>query len=262
MLDALNALRLTSKLRGVAVIIGNSYAQEDVTLSESQRQPIPLPGSLKDVSKLRIVFEYLKFLTAVKYNVTQADLLELLQHPFGHSPDPCTCHRFVFAFCGHGGDDCVYCEDEEYINFIDIIKTSSNYYSLHTVPRLFFFNVTNSGIVGHTENKTWHSQISKTDNVLVALSTSTGYGTFESNQWLHILAKKLVTCAKNIQTVIKEASDELFVTMHSKGGTDSHKLELIDHLDTTIDLLNESGDYLYVTTLALSVVQYTSYSYF
>ena len=242
MLDVLNA-ELTSKLRGVAVIIGNSYTREDVTLSESQRQLTPLPGSLKDVDKLRIVFEYLKFFTVVKYNVTQADLLEFLQYPLSHGFGPHTCHRFVFAFSGHGGDGFIYCEDEERVKFSNIIKTISND-SLSNVPRLFFFNVTNLGTVRHTENQNWHSQISNTDGILVAFSTYTGYGAFKSNQWLHILANKLVTCAEDIHTVIMEASDELFVTMHSEDGPSSQKLELIDNLSTTVNLLSESGDYI------------------
>ena len=247
MLDVLNT-ELAFKFRGVAVIIGNSYTR-DVTVSESQRQLTPLPGSLKDINKLRKVFEYLKFFTVVKCNVTQADLLESLLYPLGHSSGPHTCHRFVFAFCGYGGDDFVYCEDEEHVKFSNIIETISNYDSLSNVPRLFFFNVTNLGIVQHAENKNWHSQISNIDGILIAFSTNTGYKAFKSNQWLHTLTNKLVTCAENIQTVIMEASDELFVTMQYEGGPSSQKLELIDNLNTTINLPSESGDYLYVTTL-------------
>ena len=111
------AMRLTVKLRGVAMIFGNSYTREDLPL---RRKLVPLPSLLNDVDRLRkVFFEYLKFFTIVKINATKADLLESFLYPLGQSSGPHTCHRFVFAFCGHGDDDCVYCEDEESVNFID-----------------------------------------------------------------------------------------------------------------------------------------------
>ena len=236
------AVRLTSKLRGVAVIIGNSYAREDLPL---KRKLLPLPTSLNDVNRLRAVFEYLKFFTIVKMNATKADLLESFLHPLGQSSAPRTCHRFVFAFCGHGGDDCVYCEDEECIKFIDIIKILSLCDSFKSIPRLFFFDVSRNTNLS-TKAEKWQSQILESGDNLVAFSTSPGYETFDSvvgSVWIGILANKLITCAKHVHDVVMKANKELSTTVQSKGSPCLQKPEIFDKLKTVVNLLNESGNY-------------------
>ena len=187
-------MRLSSKLRGVAVIIGNSYAREDLPLR--RRKLVPLPTLLNDVNRLRAVLEYLKILTIVKLNATKADLSELFLHPLGQSSrsGPQTCHRFVFAFCGHVDDDCVYCEDEECVNFIDIIKIISLCDSFKSIPRLFFFDVSRNTKLSIKAGN-WQSQILEIDDILVAFSTSPRYETFDSvvgSVWISILANKLL----------------------------------------------------------------------
>ena len=227
------------------MIIGNSYTRKDVTLRDSQRQLLHLPSSLADVYKLKKVFEYLQFCTIVKCNVTQAEILELLQFPLAHSFGAQTCHRFVFAFCGHGGADFVYCEDEKCIKFSDIIEFVSNCTSLKNIPRLFFFDISrNAGTIPCMENNNWQSQISTVGDVLVAFSTSTGYQALESNEgslWTNILATKLITCAKDMHEVVMEANEELVTTIQSRGIPCLQQPELFDKLSTTINLLDESS---------------------
>ena len=235
-------MRLTSKLRGVAVIIGNSYVREDLPI---RRKLLPLPTSLNDVNRLRAVFEYLKFFTIVKMNATKADLLESFLHPLGQSSAPHTCHRFVFAFCGHGGDDFVYCEDEECIKFIDIIKILSLCDSFKSIPQLFFFDVSRN-INLSTKVENWQSQILESGDNLVAFSTSPGYETFDSDVgsvWIGILANKLITCAKDVRDVVIEVNEELITTVQSKGSPCLQKPEIFDKLKTVVNLLNESGNY-------------------
>ena len=227
------------------MIIGNSYTRKDVIFSENQRELPPLPGSLIDVYKLRKVFEYLQFFTIVKSNVTLTELLDLLVSPLAYTSAPLSCHRFVFAFCGHGSDDFVYCEDEKHFKFSVIINMISNCDSLKDIPRLFFFDVSrNEGTVTDAEDNKWHSQISAVDDVLVAFSTSAGYETFEGDEgsaWLSILANKMITCAKDIHDVVMEANEELMSTVEFMGFPRLQQPELYDKLTTTVNLLNESG---------------------
>ena len=238
-------LGLTSKPRRVAVIIGNSYTRKDVTPRDSQRELPHLPSSLADVYKLKKVFEHLQFFTIVKCNMTQAEFLESLLFPLTHSFDAQTCHRFVFVFCGHGGEDFVYCEDEKCIKFSDIIEYISNYTSLKNVPRLFFFDVSrNAGTIPCMEDTNWQSQISTVGDVLVAFSTSTGYQALESYEgslWTNMLAIKLITCAKDVHEVIMEANEELVTIIQSRGIPCLQQPELFDKLSTTVNLLNESS---------------------
>ena len=236
------AMRLTSKLRGVAMIFGNSYTREDLPL---RRKLVPLPTSLSDVDRLRKVFEYLKFFTIVKMNATKDDLLESFPYPLGQSSGPHTCHRFVFAFCGHGDDDCVYCEDEECVNFIDIIKIISLCDSFKSIPRLFFFDVSRNANLS-TKTEKWQSQILENDDILVAFSTSPGYETFDSavgSVWSGILANKLITCAKDVRNVVMEANEDLITTLQSKGNPCLQKPEMFNKLKTVVNLLSESGNY-------------------
>ena len=222
------------------MIIGNSYTRKDLPL---RRKLVPLPSSLKDVDKLKQVFEYLKFFTVIKMNVTRTNLLESFLHPLGHSSGPHTCHRFVFAFCGHGGDDFVYCEDEERVKFVDIIEIVSQCDSFKSIPRMFFFDVSRDTSL-FTMPGSWQSQVSKIDDILVAYSTSPGCETFDSavgSMWIGILASKLITCAKHIRDVVMKANKELVTTMQSEGLPCLQKPELFDKLKTTVNLLNESG---------------------
>ena len=227
------------------MIIGNSYTRKDATLRDSQRELLHLPSSLADVYKLKKVFEYLQFFTVVKCNMTQAELLESLLFPLTHSFSTQTCHRFVFIFCGHGGEDFVYCEDEKCIKFSDIIEFVSNYTPLKNVPRLFFFDISrNAGTIPCMEDCNWQSQISTVSNVLVAFSTSTGYQALESYEgslWTNMLAIKLITCAKDVHEVIMEANEELVTTIQSRGIPCLQQPELFDKLSTTVNLLNESS---------------------
>ena len=153
----------------------------------------------------------------------------------------------MFAFCGHGGDDFIYCEDEKCIKFSEIVKVTgiSNFSSLENIPRLFFFDISrNPETVVYTEDRKWQSQISNIDNILVAFSTSTGYQVLESTEgslWIGMLANKLTTCAKDIRYVIVEANEELIAIMQSKGILCLQQPELYDKLNTTVNLLDESG---------------------
>ena len=173
-------------------------------------------------------------------NATWTDLLESFLHPLSHSSSPYTCHRFVFAFCGHGGEDFVYCEDEEHVKFIEIISYCNSFKS---IPKIFFFDVSRSTSLS-TKPVNWQSQVSKIDDVLVAHSTSLGYETFDSaagSIWIGILASKLIICAKDVRDVIMETNEELNTIMQRVGSPCLQKPELFDKLKTTVNLLTESG---------------------
>ena len=229
--------------RGVAIIIGNSYTRKNVG---DQRQLPPLPGSLVDAYKLRKAMEYLQFFTVAKNNVTQSELLEVLLNPLDHRFGRHPCHRFLFAFCGHGSYDYIFCEDEKHIKFSVIIDIISNHDTLKNVPRLFLFDVSrNEGTSAQAEGTSWQSQISTINNVLVACSTSPGYEIFENDEgsvWLSMLANKMITCARNIHDVVMEANEELNSLVQPKGFPRLQQPELVDKLDTNVNLLKESGE--------------------
>ena len=255
-------VRSNPQFRGVAIIIGNSYTRKNIAFSGNKRQLPPLPGSLVDAYKLRKALEHLQFFTVVKTNVTQAELLETLLSPLGHRFGRHPCHRFVFGFCGHGGNDHIFCEDERHVKFSVIVDIISNHQSLKNVPRLFFFDVSrNEGTGTQAEGRSWQSQISNITDVLVACSTSPGYEIFENDEgsvWLSMLANKMITCARGIHDVVMEANEELISMVQPKGFPRLQQPELLDKLDTNVNLLKESGgNFLKIVQINCMCGEYT-----
>lgn len=246
---------MTSKPKGVAIIIANDYKETDVAppgVVPGQRQLRYLPSSVKDADKLKRAFEYLKFLTVVKYNVTQSELLAFLQS-LAHNHHVQSCSRFVFVFYGHGESSIVYCQDRKAFQVSDILNIISNHDPLMDIPRMFFFDISQ----GSTEK--WQPKIFNIDNVIVAFSTSSGSHRFldgkGSSMWVDILTKKLVTSSQDIRSIIVETNEELIAISSQFAGFD---LELADtsahfasfslqqpqvfgRLNTTVCLLSESG---------------------
>ena len=243
---------MTIKSRGVAVIIANSYKETDAAaLGVALRY---LPSSVKDADKLKQAFEYLQFLTVVKYNVTQSELLSFLQS-LAQNPHVQICHRFVFAFYGHGERNIVYCQDRSAVQVSDILNIISNHDSLKSIPRLFFFDISQ----GSTEK--WQPEIFNIDNVIVAFSTSPGSHRFLDGRacslWTDILTKKLVTSPQDIRSIIVETNEELiatslrfasFAVQQELTATSVHfddislqQPQLFGRLNTTVCLLSESG---------------------
>ena len=119
------------------MIIANSYeGAPGVTLGQLQY----LPSSVRDALKLREAFEYLNFITIVKYDVTQSELLSFLRS-LAYNFDEQICDRFVFAFYGYIQDDFVFCGDRNVIQLSDILDIISNHDSLMNIPQIFFFDV-------------------------------------------------------------------------------------------------------------------------
>ena len=194
------------------MITANSYMETDVA-APSPRQLLysaPRLNEVKDADKLKQAFEYLKFFTVVKYNMTKSELVSFLLS-LAHNPHVQICHRFVFTFYGHGDNNMVYREDGSAVQVSVILNIISNHNSLKNIPQLFFFEISQSS---KSIAEKWQPKI--IDNVIVAFSTSPGSHRYldgrGSSLWTVILAKKLVTSPQDIRSVIVETNEELFAT--------------------------------------------------
>ena len=149
---------------------------------------------------MKEAFDYLQFLTIVKHNVTQAELVSLL-HSLANYPYPKSCQRFVLTFSGHGGKGYIYSEDERCVQISDIVAAfappNCNKH-LSGIPRLFFidaacqFDLEDQAFVLHGRDKKWQSKIPSTGDILVAYMTTEGYKAYEESSegsfWISVLA--------------------------------------------------------------------------
>ena len=249
-----SVLNLTPEHRGVALIIGNTYSRQNVTLTQNdnQRQLSPLPyGPIEDTEMMKKAFEYLKFFTIVKRDITQDELVSLLCSMANYRY-PKSCQRFVLTFSGHGGKGFIYSEDEKCVKISDIVApfASSNCDKcLAGIPRLFFFDAcrgdkVDQGIKARGGDEKWQSKIPSTGNVLVAYATTEGYKALEGADggfWTSVLAKKLVSSPDSIYDVLTEVNRELIEKIQGLPGSSFQQPELLGRLNTTVNLLKESG---------------------
>ena len=200
---------------------------------------------------MKEAFDYLKFLTIVKHNLTQSELLSLL-FSLAKYPFPKSCQRFVLSFSGHGGDGFITLEDEKDIklNNIFLFFTPPNCYNrLAVIPQLFFFDtyrgdLWDSGHAVHGGDKKWQSKIPSTGEILVAYATTKGYKAFEGIDggfWSNILAKKLVSSNDSIYDVLTQVNGALIDKIKIMQGPSFQQPELLGRLNTTVRLLKESG---------------------
>ena len=241
---------ISSEHRGVAVIIGNSYTRENVMQSDRCLQSLR-NAPIKDTRSMKEAFDYLKFFTIVRHDLTQDDLIRLI-HSLANCPLPKSCQRFVLSFSGHGGDDFIYSEDEKRVKVNDIVAafTPPNCNDcLAVIPRLFFFDACRGDRCdpGHTPrggDERWQSKIPSTGEILVAYATTTGYKAFEGDDgglWSSILAKKLVSSNDSIYDVLTEVNRALIDKLKIMEGPNFQQPELLGRLNTTVRLLQESG---------------------
>ena len=217
------------------MIIANSYkVTPEVTFGQLQLRY--LPSSVRDAQKMREALEYLNFITIIKYDVTQPELLSFLSS-LAYNFDVQICHRFVFAFYGHIKDDIVYCQDRIGIQLSDILDIISNHDLLMNIPRIFFFDVNQLPRVNSQNIEKWQPTI---DNVLVAFSTAPGSHRHlngrGNNLWTDILARKLVTSSEDIYSIIVKTNLEITESL------DLQQPQVFGKLSTTVDLLSESGE--------------------
>jgi len=259
---------MTDKHKGVAVIIGNSYRQEDV-LPSAKRKLHPLTSSLRDADMLKEAFYYLGFLTIVKPNMSEEELISFL-YPLAHNSSLKSCKRFVFAFSGHGGDGFVYSEDEKRIeirNIVEVLTPKVNSDPLFGIPRLFFFDTcrrelgyksrggndpstgqdekVDPGFIARGGDVKWKHEIPDTGDILIAFATTPGYEAFEDSEggiWTSILTNKLVTSFNSIYDILTEVNEELIVKLRSVQMSSFQQPELIGRLNSIICLLKESGE--------------------
>ena len=233
------------------MIIGNSYTRDDVMQSR-QRQLLPLPnGPMEDTQSMKEAFDYLKFFTMVKHNLTQDELISLSCF-MANYPLPKSCQRFVLTFSGHGGNGFINSEDEKRVNINDIVAafTPPNCNnSLVSIPRLFFFdtcrgNLVDIGILARGGDEKWQFKVPSTGNILVAYATTAGYKAFEGTDggfWSSILAEKLVSSHDSIYDVLTKVNRELINKIKIMQGPGFQQPELLGSLNTTVRLLQESG---------------------
>ena len=232
------------------MIIGNSYTRRDV-MQDRQLQPLP-NGPIKDTHSMKEAFDYLKFFTMVKHNLTHDELISL-SHFMANCPLPKSCQRFVLTFSGHGGDGFIYSEDEKGVKVNDIVAafTPPNCNnSLVSMPRLFFFdtcrgNLEDIGILARGGDEKWQSKIPSTGDILIAYATTARYKAFEEigggGFWSNLLAKKLVSSHDSIYDVLTEVNRELINKIKNMKGHGFQQPELLGRLNTTVRLLQESG---------------------
>ena len=242
-------LDISSRHRGVAVIIGNSYTRTDVMKS---RRLQSLPNApIKDTQSMREAFDYLKFFTIVMHDLTQDELISL-SYSLANYFLPKSCQRFVLSFSGHGGNGFIYSEDEKRVKINDIVSafTPPNCNDcLAVIPRLFFFDTCRGDLrdSGHTPrggDERWQSKIPSAGDMLVAYATTEGYKAFEGDDggfWSNILAKKLVSSNDSIYDVLTEVNRALINKIRIMHGPDFQQPELLGRLNTTVRLLQESG---------------------
>ena len=72
---------------------------------------------MENTQSMKEAFDYLKFFTMVKHNLTQDELISL-SHFIANYPLPKSCRRFVLTFPGHGGDGFIYSEDEKRVTWL------------------------------------------------------------------------------------------------------------------------------------------------
>ena len=220
------------------MIIANRYeGGPGVTLGQIISGQLQyLPSSVRDAQKLREAFEYLNFITIVKYNVTQSELLSFLRS-LAYNFDVEICGRFVLAFYGHIQDDIVFCEDGNGIQLSDILDIISNHTSLMFIPRIFFFDVNQLSRVNTQNIENWQSMI---NNVMLAFSTAPGSHRLLNGRgnslWTDILARNLVTSFEDIHSIIVKTNLVISATTH-----DLQQPQLFGKLNTIVDLLSESG---------------------
>ena len=243
-------LDISPEHRGVAVIVGNSYTRKGVI--QSQRQLLPLPNApMGDTRSMKEAFDYLKFYTMVKHDLTQDELISL-SHSLATCPLPKSCQRFVLTFSGHGGDGFIYSEDEKRVKVNDIVTafTPPNCNnSLVGIPRLFFFDtcrgdLEDQGIRPRGGDEKWQSKIPSTGDILIAYATTARYKAFEGTDggfWTSVLAKKLVSSFDSIYDVLTEVNGELIDKIRIMQGPGFQQPELLGRLNTTVRLLHESG---------------------
>ena len=245
-------LDISSEHRGVAVIIGNSYTRMDVMKSHRRLQSLPnVP--IKNTQSMKKAFDYLKFFTIVKHNLTKDELISLL-YSLAKYPLPKFCQRFVLSFSGHGGNGFISSEDEKEIKLNDIFVafTSPNCHNcLAVIPKLFFFDTCRGDLLdpGHTlrgGDERWQSKIPSTGEMLVVYATTKGYKAFEGDDigfWSNILAKKLVSSYDSIYDVLTEVNKEFNEKIRIMEGPSFQLPVLLGRLNTTVRLLQESGKY-------------------
>ena len=234
------------------MIIGNSYTRRDVMQSQRQLQPLP-NAPMEDTQLMKEAFDYLKFFTMVKHNLTQDELISL-SHFIANYPLPKSCQRFVLTFSGHGGDGFIYSEDEKRVNVNDIVAAfippnCNN--SLAGIPRLFFFDTCrgdlhDQGVIARGGDEKWQSKVPSTGDILIAYATTAKYKAFEGIDggfWTSILAKKLVSSHDSIYDVLTEVNWELIEKIRiMQGQAGFQQPELLGRLNTTVRLLEESGN--------------------
>ncbi|XP_065885155.1 uncharacterized protein [Dysidea avara] len=241
---------VTDRHKGVAVIIGNSYTREDV-LPIAKRKLHSLRGSLRDADMFKKAFDYLEFLTIVKLNVSEEELMSFL-YPLAHNSSLKSYKRFVFAFSGHGGDGFVCSEDEKKIevsSIVDVLTPKASSDPLVGIPRLFFFDTCrgeqiDSGFISRGRDEMWKHKIPSTGDMLVAFATTPGYKAFEEEKggvWTNILTNKLVTSFNSIYDILTEVNKELIIKLQSAQMGSFQQPELIGRLNSIICLLKESG---------------------
>jgi len=200
---------------------------------------------------MKEAFDYLKFLTMVRHDLTQDDLISLLRS-LANCPLPKSCQRFVLSFSGHGGDGFIYSEDEKKMKVNDIVAafTVPNCNDcLAVIPRLFFFDTCRGdrwdpGYIPRGGDEKWQSKIPSTGEILVAYATTTGYKAFEGDDgglWSSILAKKLVSSNDSIYDILMEVNRALIDKLKIMEGPNFQQPELLGRLNTTVRLLQESG---------------------
>ena len=241
---------ITPEHKGVALIIGNSYIRRGIT---DQRQLWSLPTApVEDTRSMKEAFDYLQFLTIVKHNVTQAELVSLL-YSLANYPYPKSCQRFVLTFSGHGGKGFIYSEDERHVKISDIVAAfvpPNCDKHLSGIPRLFFIDacrgdLEDQGILPCGGDEKWESKIPSTGDILVAYATTEGYKAYEESggggYWISVLAKKLVSSHGSIYDVLTEVNRALNNKIQRMGGAKFQQPTLLGRLNTTVHLLKESG---------------------
>ena len=247
--DSEDVYPMTTRPRGIALIINNESFDRDSeqTEKEFEKEKLELrQGSEKDTNSLQRLFEGLDFKVRIRRNVTEKQLLKILEDV--SKDDHSAYHCFVLCLMSHGKEGQFYCADGKTVCLKKISNffTNLNCETLRGKPKLFFIQacrgyVKDRGVVEDSpfdqtpqqpsgesdEGQGWQFSferdiIPNQADMLMAYSTVSGYASFRNPHY----GSRFVRCL--VEVFQERASHEDVLSMLTKVNDKLSKMGEID----------------------------------